>query len=334
LKKLNVLVTKKMNKVDVDYIIKYLCPHHNVLIPINYDEEYLLKNIENMNVILGDYVSERMLKKGNIELIQVHQAGIEKLDLDIIKKYNVSLCNSHSNSLAVAEFAVALILSIAKKIPYHDKLLREGNWNRESSFEKNNFSSNFSSELYSKTIGFIGYGNIGKKISELLNGFKCKKMAIVKNKNKNYRELDFIGNSKDINYVLENSDYVIVAVPLTDETKRMLNNYNLIKMKKSAYLINISRGEIVEEEALYNILKNNFIAGAAIDAWYNYPEKNEKIYPYNDLPFNELDNIIMSPHRADLIYDKNTYLKDAIDNIIRFGNGEELRNIIDLKKGY
>lgn len=318
----------------MDYISKNLNDNYNIIIPTSFSEEELLKHIYNVDVLLGDYVTKSLLDNGNIKLVQVPQAGIENLDIELLKKYEIPVCNSHSNALAVAESAVALLLSIAKKIPYHDKIFREGNWNNIVVEDTKDTLSTYGSYVYGKTIGFIGYGNIGRRIGKLLSGFDCKYMAIVNNKNKEYEELAFVGDKDDLNYVLTNADYLIIAAPLTKDTESMINMGNIGKMKKTAYIINISRGKVIEESSLYYVLKNNLIRGAAIDAWYNYPKGTEHVLPSKRYDFHKLNNIIMSPHRADLIYDEYPFLDDAILNIKALNEGRKLINVLKFNKGY
>lgn len=332
---MNILLNKKLHDREVNYLRENLGQDYNLIIPNDFTEEEIINNIGKADVLLGDNITKEMLDKGNIKLIQIPFAGVERLDCELLSKYNIPVCNSHSNSLPVAEYAVALLLSIAKKLPYHDKLLREGNWNNIVQEDTYEGLSTYSSYVYNKTIGFIGYGSIGRKVAKLLKGFDPKLMAIVNDKNKSYEELDFIGDKNDLDYVLENADYLVVASPLTPETRGMLNKDNLVKMKKTSYIINISRGRIIDESSLYYVLENNLIRGAAIDTWYNYP-KNEvdPTFPSRKFDFHKLNNIIITPHRADLIYGEIPYLDHAIQNIKALKEGKELINRVDLSKGY
>ena len=331
---INILFTTKRPKIEIDYLKKYLVNDYNFIFPNVYSEKGILEYLDEADVLFGDYVTESMLKTGNIRLIQVPQAGIENLDVELLSNYHIPVCNSHSNALSVAESAVGLLLGIAKKIPYHDKLMRNGDWNNTVTEDSQEVLSMYGSYVSNKVVGFIGYGNIAKKITKLLQGFDCKYMAIVTNKNKKYDELDFLGDKRDLDYMLSNVDYLVVAAPLTDETRGMLNKDNLIKMKNTAYIINISRGKVIDEESLYYVLSQNLIRGAAIDVWYNYPTNNELTFPSVNYDFHKLNNIIISPHRADLIYDEYPYLDHAIENIKALKEGREFINVLNLTKGY
>lgn len=334
MEKIKVLITKQLSPSQTEYIRTSLGEEFNLISPEEFTEEGILNHIKDVKILLGDNISKDMIEKSEVELIQVPWAGVENLDFELLSNYEVPACNSHSNALAVAEYAVGLLLGIAKKIPYHDDLLRSGDWNRIKKEEKNS-EIQYSSYVSNKTIGFIGYGNIGKSIASLMNGFNPSIMAIVSDKTKKYDEVDFIGDSSDLDYVLENADYLVVASALTEETRGMLNKKNLSKMKKTAYIINISRGRVIDEEALYYVLENRLIAGAGIDTWYNYQKEPLDItYPSKKYDFHKLSNIIISPHRAAQIEGEFTYLDDAIDNIKEYNKDKNYKNRLNIKKGY
>lgn len=334
MEKTKVLITKKLSPSETEYVKISLGNEFELISPEEFTEEGILKHIEGVNILLGDNITKNMIEKSKVDLIQVPWAGVESLDFELLKNYDIEVCNSHSNAIAVAEYAVGLLLGISKKIPYHDDLLRNGDWNKIKKEEKNS-EIQYSSYVSNKTIGFIGYGNIGKNIARLMKGFNPKIMAIVSDKTREYDEVDFIGDSNDLDYVLENSDYIIVAAALTEETRGMLNKVNLMKMKKTAYIINISRGRVIDEEGLYYVLENRLIAGAGIDTWYNYPKEPLDItYPSKKYDFHKLSNIIISPHRAAQIEGEFTYLDDAVENIKEYNKEKNYKNRLNIKKGY
>lgn len=331
---LNIVFNQKRKQPEQEYVRNKLGEGYNIYFPNTNSEDEIIEHIKDADILVGTNVTKKMLDESNLKFIQIPHAGVDRLDIELVRQYDIEVYNSHSNSLAVAEFAVGLMLSIAKKIPYHDKLFRTGKWNIfqfEDTREAQGFGGSY---LSNKIIGFIGYGNIAQKIARLLKGFDCKYMAIVTNKSRQYDELDFIGDREDLDYVLRNSDYIVVAAPLTEKTRGMLNKENLIHMKDSAFIINISRGKLIDEESLYYMLENNLIRGAAIDAWYNYPIDNEDLFPSNIKEFKQLHNLIMSPHRAEAIYDEVVHIEDVLYNIQAYKEGRELINRVDLNRGY
>lgn len=331
---LNIVFNQKRKLIEQTYIRDKLGEGYNIFFPESSSSEEILEHVKDADVLVGTNITKQMLECSSLKLIQIPHAGVERLNFELLKQYDIPVCNSHSNAQSVAELALGLLLGIAKKIPYHDKLLRIGNWNASVLEDSKDGLSIHSSYIYNKTVGFIGYGKIGKQIAKLLGGFNCKFMAIVSDKNKVYEELDFIGDKENLNYVLSNVDYLVIAAPLTNETRGMINMSNIIKMKKTSFIINISRGKVVDEGSLFYMLDNNLIRGAAIDAWYNYPNNNEIAYPSKKYEFHKLNNIIMSPHRADSIYDEAPHIDDALYNIKALKTGKDLINRIDLIKEY
>lgn len=332
---INVLLTKKFFEEDITYLNQSLLPEVKLIIPKDYGEENLLKYATDANVFLGGLISEPLCDASpNLKFIQIPWTGVDNLNFDTIQKIGVRVCNSHSNATAVAEHALALLFDAAKKISYHDHELRQGNWNRPKTDNTNEVSP-FSKKISGKKIGIIGYGHIGKRIQTFLSGFNCEfyiSSTSIKQKYSEGNKYFYPSDSFDaICFV----DYLFICVPLTDKTKGFMNKNVFDSMKNSSVLINTSRGEVLNEVDLYNALKNNDISGAGIDTWYNYPKNsNEPTMPSLKSHFWELDNIVMSPHRAGFIENELPHLDDAIININRTVYGFEPFNIISLKNKY
>ena len=136
---------------------------------------------------------------------------------------------------------------------------------------------------------------------------------------------------------VQEADFIILSLPLTDTSREMINEEVISWMKSTVILVNISRGEIVDETALYHALKEKRILGAALDVWWNYPQfgKAEMKYPSSNFPYHELDNLVLSPHRA--AYSVNTesaHIKYAGENILRFVGGNRPFHVVDMNLGY
>lgn len=332
MEKLKVLVTAKFSKSQIKYIEEGLGEGFELVIPEDLEGD-LSEYKKDTPILLGDYITDNIIKDSGVRTVQIPWAGVDKLNIDLVKSYGLDVYNSHSNALSVAEYAVAMLLGIGKKIPFHDKIFREGDWNRRGK-EDLGHENLFSDYLYGKKVGFIGYGNIGRATGKLLAGFNPEIYVVVSDKNREYEEVSFVGDYNDLDYVLGQCDYIVVATALTEKTKGLINLENIKKMKKTSYLVNISRGEIIEEEALYEALKNRWIRGAGIDTWYKYPEGLEGKTMPSKFKFEELSNIIMTPHRAAQMYSEFPYLDDAIENIKAFKESKPLKNKVDLEKGY
>ena len=258
-------------------------------------------------------------------------AGVQHLKplSPFFNERNITLINGHGNSYFTAQHGVALLLSLMNKVIPHHNAMTEGKWRLGDEYAA-------SLPLRGRRIGLLGYGHVNRKVHKFLSGFdvsfsvlrrkRCEEVQNAKNYNLDQKE-DFF----------RENDIIIIAVPLTDATKGFVEEKELILLGSEGLIVNIGRGEVVNEEALYNALKNRVIAGAAIDVWYDYrpdEEKSGRKYPFS-FPFNELDNIILSPHRAASPFSDLQRWDEVIENISRISNGrDDLLNVVDLENGY
>ncbi len=334
---MKVVITRPFHKGDLKYISNRIKKNITLINPGIYNEESLIPYMQDADVLFGSFVTEKLLIEAvNLKFIQVPWTGVENLDFDLLLKYNITVCNSHSNAKVVAEHAVAMMMDAAKKISYHDRLLRMGKWNRIIPGQQNEVSP-FSAMISGSKIGIIGFGAIGKKIFGLLRGFNCSYKVFNKDEVNEFvseQSILFLQPNK-IYSEMNNLDFVFVAVPLTPETRQLINERFLSAMKRDSILINISRGEIMNETDLFNALKNKTIAFAAIDTWFIYPSKESPgVFPSSKHEYHLLDNLVLSPHRAGYITGSYPHLDDAIENLNRYSLGKSLINVISLTKGY
>ena len=291
------------------------------------------KIVPEVEVVIGNLKNEETFKKAKIlKLIQIPFAGVDKINFNLLRnRRGIYLCNIHANKHAVAEHAIALILALAKNIVNNDNDLRKGIWHGFSTREP-------TIQLRGKNLGIIGLGSIGWEIAKIGYILGMKIFAIKREIKtidfKKKKILEFLGENKDLRKVIKKSDFLVVSVPLTEETKGMITKKEL-QLMNGKYLINISRGSVINENDLYEALKNNDLVGAAIDAWYQYPGKEKsKILP-GKYDFQKLKNIIMSPHTAgysDKAFEEN--IKEVFNNIVKVYCGEEPENQVNTELGY
>jgi D-3-phosphoglycerate dehydrogenase len=334
---MKVLLTKAFFSSDIEYIKQRLNPSIEIVTPSDFSEDGIAQVAEDVDVLFGGFVSDKILKAAStLKFIQVPWTGIENVNLDLIRKYQIKLCNSHSNSKIVAEHAIALMFDAAKKIAYHDRLMREGNWNRPGINQ--NTINPFSKSIFGSTVGVIGYGAIGRNIYKMLSGFDCKFLIWDKYMNEKSNvesNITFYSTDETSFEKLSNVNYLFLAIPLTDETKSLVNKDFLSHLNENCIIINTSRGEVIDESDLYKCLLSKQISFAAIDTWYNYPNKEHPlVYPSLKNDFHKLDNIVLSPHRAGFINDSYPHLDDAIENLNRYYEGKELINIVSFDKKF
>jgi phosphoglycerate dehydrogenase-like enzyme len=297
----------------------------------------LIDSSQGIDVLLGGLFSEALLAScRDLKFAQIPWTGVDNLDFELLKKYNITVCNSHSNSCVVAEHAIAMMLDAAKKLSFHDRLMREGNWNRLFPNEVNLISP-FSKKVQGARIGLIGFGAIAKQIVRMLSGFNCSFEVFSKTGNFQENIIDNLTafSIKDFVNRAENLDFVFIGIPLTESTAGLIDKKFFDAMSTSTIVINISRGQVLNEEDLFNALNNKSIAGAAIDTWYQYPSPdNPRVFPSKNFPFHELNNLVMSPHRAGYVDSGFPHLDDAIENINNLAQNLPLINVVSLHNKY
>lgn len=334
---IKVLVTKKLMQSDIDYIEHRLVQGVELIYPSTYDEQGLIEAANDATVLLGGFFSSGLFDAcKKLQFAQIPWTGVDSLNFDLLQKYKVTVCNSHSNSNVVAEHAVAMMLDAAKKMSYHDRLMREGNWNRLFPNESNPVSP-FSKQIGGSKIGMIGFGAIAQNIAKMLSGFQCsfeifsRTASLPSECNTGFLAFtiaEFLNRAKFL-------DFVFVGIPLTETTKGLIDYSFFNAMSQDAILINISRGQVLQEADFFEALQNKTIGAAAIDTWYQYPSPgNPRVFPSKDFPFHELDNLVMSPHRAGYVDSGFPHLDDAITNINNLAENKPLINVISLQNKY
>ena len=295
--------------------------------------ESMLSVGRDAEIVASNRVSREYIEAAsNLRMIQTFSAGVENIDHDAVKnREGLILCNSHINAEEVAEYAITLLLAVAKNTIPNDRELRRGNWVYAFGGPRPNI------EIRHKTCLLIGLGNIGSEIAKKLQSFNVKINAATRSGVSSHSHLvDNLVKINDVQPLVEEADFIILALPLTPESEGLVDEKFLSWMKPTSIIVNISRGRIIQENALFHSLREQKIYGAGLDVWWRYPSKwGGTATPPTDLPFQDLDNIVVSPHRAG--YSENTereYFQFAAENILRFIQGKIPMNIVDTTLRY
>jgi phosphoglycerate dehydrogenase-like enzyme/ribonuclease HI len=297
------------------------------IIPKADEREEIKRYLPEVEVVIGGSFSKEDLDQAKkLKLFQIPFVGVDQLDLSLYKdRKDIFICNVHTNRTAVAEHAFALLLALAKNIVTNDRDLRMGRWHGFSSKEP-------TIQLQGKSLGIIGLGSIGWEIAKIGHLLGMKIFALkreIKEKDLEKKKiLEFLGVNKDLEKVIKESDFIIITVPLTQKTKGLIGKKEL-KLMQGKYLVNISRGAVIDEEALFKSLEEHYLSGAAIDTWYQYPTNEQKEILPSQYNFHKLENVVMSPHTAgysDRALEEN--IKSVFDNMVRIYYGEEPENQI------
>jgi phosphoglycerate dehydrogenase-like enzyme len=188
--------------------------------------------------------------------------------------------------------------------------------------------------LSKQTVCILGYGNIGRRIGKLMNAFGSKILATTNNTTVS-DGICRLYNSNDWIEAVSASDIIINTMPLTSRTKGQINADAIKKMKRGSLLVNVSRAEIIDEDAVFEALISGHIRGFASDVWWRQPGRGETVgYVSNHNRFEELENVILSPHRAGFIENTLPHLDDVIVNISNLIKGKPLINVVDIHEGY
>lgn len=218
--------------------------------------------------------AELLPKLPRLKAIFRSGSGLDAIPVEECTKRGIAVCNTpESISEAVAEHAVALLHALAKKIPMSFQEVQKGNWLTDGAIN--------CVHMTGRTLGLVGYGRIARRVEEILSGYRMQVLF----------HDPFVEGSVPLEKVLKEADFISLHCPLTEETRHWINKDSFAMMKKTALLINTSRGAVIDEAALVEALKNGEIAGAALDVTEEEPLAKES-------PLRTLPNVIITPHVA------------------------------------
>jgi glyoxylate reductase len=278
-----------------------------------------IKGVEAVITLLNDRVDGDLMDAAGPELriISNYAVGFDNVVVSAATDRGIVVTNTPCDevNVAVAEHTWALILNLARRVTEADKATREGAY---KGWEPDIFLGH---NLNGKTLGIIGLGRIGGMVASKAKSFG---MNIIYNKSKPDPEIESQLGAKfaNLDELLNNSDFVSLHVPLTDETRHMINSETLSKMKKGSYLINTARGPIVDEHALVESLRSGQLAGAGIDVFDNEPNINPELIGLN--------NVILTPHIASATHEARGKMGElAVNAILDLEEGREPFNMVN-----
>ncbi|MFT8318537.1 MAG: NAD(P)-dependent oxidoreductase [Sporolactobacillus sp.] len=249
----------------------------------------------------------------NLKYILKTGTGLDNVDMEYATEKGIRVSNAPGeNATAVAELAVGLIIGISRKIPQLDRATKHGIWTHSNGFE-----------LQGKTLGIIGFGAIGIHIARMTAAFSMKRIAY--GTHRDYETAGQLGVTFiELDQLLQEADYVVVSTALKKSNYHLLDGAAIAKMKPTAFLINVSRGAVIDSEALFAALKGKKIGGAALDVLETEP-------PAEPLP--DLDNLIVTPHIGGTTQESVQRVAIVtIDNVRRFIDQEPLRYVANEKE--
>jgi phosphoglycerate dehydrogenase-like enzyme len=261
-----------------------------------------------------------------LRLVQVPGAGLDRIDRAAVP-VNAWLANAYGHETGIAEYVMGAMLALTRDFGRLDAALRRGVW--ESQWAVGPPPPTPWPELAGTTVGIVGYGRIGQGVARRARAFDMEVLAVRQDVARSTGDgLARVGGPAMLDELLRRSDYVVLTLPLTSATRGLLGAAQLASMKPGAFLVNVSRAEIVDEPALYRALAERHLGGAALDVWYRYPKDATATLPAHH-PFHELPNVLMTPHVSgwtEGMLDARARL--IAENVARACRGEPPMNLI------
>jgi phosphoglycerate dehydrogenase-like enzyme len=322
--RLNLLLgTDVVDKSNIEKLAKL----STVYLLSDLSEDRLAEILPEIDVLLifswpKQLTPDNLAKMARLKFVQSILAGVNHIPFAYLNKQIVVSSNAGAYSDEVAEYVWALLLSAAKRIVELDLSLREEKWTLRRTLDEGTEVM----ILRNRVLGIFGFGGIGNSVAKLSRGFAMHVYAYSR-KPKRVRGTRIFSGDKGLEHVLRASDAIVLSLPLTNQTTKIMNRERLSLMKTTAVLVNIARGELVDEKALYDHLVANPNFRYATDVWW-YKESRESlktVYPFLSLP-----NFIGTPHvsgPSGLATGRPVRL--AVENAIRFLKGLKPRNVVD-----
>jgi phosphoglycerate dehydrogenase-like enzyme len=292
---------------------------------IHGDEGEILARLSDVDVLVGmGFTREMAAAAPRLRLVQVPGAGLDRVDRGALAG-GTALANAYGHEIGIAEYVIGAMLALARDFGRIDADLRRGQWDSVWSGRPVPLWP----ELAGKTLGILGYGRIGQAVAKRARAFDMDVLAIRRDASRpDPLGLASVRGPAALDDVLGRSDYVAITLALTAETRGLIDARRLGLMKPTAALINVARGEVVDEDPLYEALRRGSIAAAALDVWYRYPSDGTPTPPAHR-PFHTLPNVLMTPHVSGWTEGMMESRASVIaENIHRVARGEAPANLV------
>ncbi|ALA19020.1 MULTISPECIES: 2-hydroxyacid dehydrogenase [unclassified Chelatococcus] len=273
------------------------------------------------DVIVGIRLDASMPRPERLRLYHAPSAGTDMIDRSLLPA-GAALCNCFGHEHAIAEYVMTALLLRHVPIPEADRQLRQGDWSYWAGRP-----TALRTELGGSTIGLLGFGHIGKAIAERARAFGMRVSVANRSPVAAGPLVDEAYRLDDLAAFMASADVIVVSLPLLPETAGLVGRAALAAMRPDALIMNVGRGPVIDEAALYEALDSRRIGGAIIDTWYRYPTADEPRPAPGHLAFQELDNVVMTPHMSGWTTGTiRRRMQTIADNIRRLAQGEPLMN--------
>jgi len=272
-------------------------PLRLVVVPAD-DQEALRRELAEAQIVIASQFDRAMAALcPRLRLLQCPAAGTDRIDREALPP-GVQLANGGGHEIPIAEYVIGALVALRQQLLQGDRALRRGEWHHGFWSGRGRIG-----ELHGSTLGLLGLGGIGREVARRAAAFGMTTRALTLHPDRARSEpgLDAVGplgDSGAVDDLVASSDAIAICCELSPLTRDLIDARRLDLMKRDAVLVNVARGPIVNEQALFEALRDGRIAGAALDVWYRYPERPGAPAAPSSLPFGELENVIMSPHTS------------------------------------
>jgi phosphoglycerate dehydrogenase-like enzyme len=278
---------------------------------------------EGADVIVGVRYGADLPRPAGLKLFHVPGAGYDAVDLARVPDTAV-VCNCFGHETAIAEYVMAALLMRYIPLSDADRRLRQGEWAYWAGTAERAHD-----EMAGKTMGLLGYGHTGKAIAARAKAFEMTIHVANRSPVAPSEHVDRAFTLDQLPAFWGSVDVVVVSVPLTDETRGIVDAAAFAAMRPSAVVVNVGRGPTIDETALFEALSTNQIAGAIVDTWYAYPSADRPTAQPSTLPFHELTNVLMTPHMSGWTGGTIGRRQRTIaENVIRRASGRACTNVV------
>lgn len=287
------------------------------------DEDQVLAKLPGTDAMVGMYWKASYPRIDSLKLVQLAGAGFDGVDFNALPNA-ASVCNVFEHEIGISEYLLLVMLEWKIRLMWLHSNLQQKRW--VGTFQ---VGAPLHGELAGKTVGFVGYGRISSETAKRLKAFDVRTLACTRTPSRSDEYIDEITSMDGLHDVLKRSDFVVVACPLTEDTRGLIDAAALDALGPDGVIINVARGPLIDEDALWEACRDKRIAGAAIDTWYHYPSVGSDICQPSKHPIHELDNVILSPHASgwsEGLLDRRWSF--IAQNLKALQNGKPLRNVL------
>jgi phosphoglycerate dehydrogenase-like enzyme len=283
------------------------------------DRNELQRKLVDADAMISMSWARDMPTAPKLKMLHLPGAGTDDIAFDAVPA-QAAVCNVFEHEIGIAEYVLAAMLQRVIGIPRMDAALRQGEW------YGSHLCGPRHGELFGQTLAIVGYGRIGREVAARARPFGLRLLACSRTPGPGDGLVEEV---LPMGALLAQADFVLLALPLDGSTAGLIGDERIALMKPTAVIINVARGALIDERALYEACRDRRIGGAVIDTWYRYPAVGETQAAPSGLPFHDLDNVIMTPHGSGwtegLLPRRCRLIAQNLDRVAR---GEPLQNVV------